>query len=408
MVNKNLYSGKSVLLIICGGIAAYKALDLIRTLRTELINVHTVLTKSGAEFVTPLSLRTLSGNMVHENTFSSYQDIGSIGHIELSRSVDSLIVAPATANIMAKMAYGIADDLASAILLANDKPIILAPAMNVRMWENPATQTNLKILESRGITFVGPESGDMACGEIGMGRMAEPRHILEAVNLLISNRRSLTGHRALVTSGPTYEAIDPVRYITNRSSGKQGHAIASSLAALGAHTTLVTGPMELPDPKGVSVIHVESAREMLSACESALPADVAICAAAVADWRPENNTLEKIKKKSGTSISPLELVENPDILHNLSCAKHLRPRLVIGFAAETSNIIENAIEKRKLKQCDWIVANDVSIQAGTIGGDENTVHIVKDGEIENWPKLSKVDVAKRLAEKIASTLDGKS
>ncbi len=395
---------KRVLLIVSGGIAAYKSLELVRGLRKQGTGVRAILTNAGAQFVTPMSLASLSGDTVYDDLFSLTEESG-MGHIQLSRDADLLVVAPASADIMAKMAHGLANDLATTALLATDKPILIAPAMNVRMWEHPATQANLGVLTSRGVLAVGPEEGDLACGEFGMGRMAEPETIVAAINGFFLNGERLNGRHALVTSGPTHEAIDPVRYIANRSSGKQGHAIATALAALGARTTLVSGPTSLPDPPGVSVVRVQSARDMLDACEAALPADIAVCAAAVADWRSAGEAPEKMKKTAGEALAPLALEENPDILRTLGAAGNRRPGLLIGFAAETENVIENATKKRISKGCDWILANDVSQATGTFGGDENTIHLVDQAGVENWPRLSKSAVADRLADRIADTLE---
>lgn len=396
-----------VLLIVSGGIAAYKSLELVRALRRQGTAVRTILTQAGTEFVTPMSLASLSGDTVYQDLFS-LTDENDMGHIELSRSADLVVVAPASADIMAKMAHGLANDLATTALLATDKPVLIAPAMNVRMWEHPATQANLATLTSRGIRTVGPTEGDMACGEYGMGRMAEPEQIVDAINSffrLSGQGGRLSGRHALVTSGPTHEAIDPVRYIANRSSGKQGHAIASALAALGADTTLVSGPTDLPDPQGVSVVRVQSARDMLAACEAALPADIAVCAAAVADWRPAGEAAEKMKKSAGEAPPPMELAENPDILRTLGAAGNRRPGLLIGFAAETESVVENATKKRQSKGCDWILANDVSQSTGTFGGDNNTIHLVDQDGVEDWPQLSKIAVADRLADRIADALE---
>ena len=408
-----MFEGKRVLLVISGGIAAYKCLDLIRRLRERGSTVRVVLTKAAEEFVTPLSIATLSGNPVHRDLFS-LTDQTEIGHIQLSREADILLVAPATANIIAKMAHGIADDLATTLLLATSAPVMIAPAMNVRMWDHPATQENLATLKSHGILQVGPNPGDMACGEYGMGRLAEVDEILAAVEALFGGGR-LIGKRALVTSGPTHEPIDPVRYIANRSSGKQGHAIAAALARLGAQTTLVTGPTGQPDPAGVTVVHVESAREMLAACEKALPVDIAVCSAAVADWRPVETAGRKMKKTAiGTEGAPVvKLAENPDILATLAAAGQHRPRLVVGFAAETEDVVDNAKAKRLTKGCDWIVANDVSAATGTFGGDANRVHLIvgakgADPAVEDWPRMTKRDVAQKLADRIAEALEGKS
>lgn len=393
--------GKRILLIVSGGIAAYKSLELVRRLRERGASVRAVLTEGGAQFVTPLALAALTEDKVYQELFS-LTDESEMGHIELSRAADLLVVAPASADLMAKMAGGLADDLASTVLLATDKPVLLAPAMNLRMWLNPATQANLATLESRGVRRVGPNDGDMACGEYGPGRMAEPMEILAAIESHFHDRSPLGGRRALVTSGPTHEALDPVRFLANRSSGKQGHAIAAALARLGAATTLVTGPSHEADPPGVTIVRIESARDMLAACLAALPADVAVCAAAVSDWRPADAAERKIKKNGKTPS--LALVENPDILATLSRAGNRRPRLVIGFAAETERVVANAEAKRKKKGCDWLLANDVSPASGTFGGDSNTVHLVSVEGVEDWPTLSKMQVAERLAERIAAAL----
>ncbi|WP_430422247.1 bifunctional phosphopantothenoylcysteine decarboxylase/phosphopantothenate--cysteine ligase CoaBC [Phenylobacterium sp.] len=391
---------KRVLLIVGGGIAAYKALELTRLLRKAGVGVRPILTKAGAEFVTPLSLSALSEDKVYTELFS-LTDEAEMGHIELSRSADLVVVAPATADLMAKAANGLAGDLASTTLLATDKPVLMAPAMNVRMWEHAATQRNLKQLKADGVLFVGPDEGAMACGEFGPGRMAEPPAILEAILTALAGpgARPLAGRRAVITAGPTAEPIDPVRLLTNRSSGKQGYAIASALAALGAEVTLVSGPTALPAPAGVTRVDVETARDMLAACEAALPADIAVCVAAVADWRPETVGAGKIKKQNGAGPPAISLVENPDILATLS--KHAqRPKLVVGFAAETDSVEAHASDKLARKGCDWIVANDVSIE-GTMGGDQNAVAIVSKGGIERWDRMAKGDVARRLAARIA-------
>ncbi|MGH6910129.1 MAG: bifunctional phosphopantothenoylcysteine decarboxylase/phosphopantothenate--cysteine ligase CoaBC [Phenylobacterium sp.] len=391
---------KRILLIVGGGIAAYKSLELTRLLRKAGVAVRPILTKAGAEFVTPLSLSALAEDKVYSELFS-LTDEAEMGHIELSRSADLVVVAPATADLMAKAANGHANDLASTTLLATDKAVLMAPAMNVRMWQHAATRRNLATLMADGVHFVGPDEGAMACGEYGPGRMAEPPAIFQAIMGLLGSGRPLAGKRAIVTAGPTVEAIDPVRLLTNRSSGKQGYAIAATLAALGAEVTLVSGPTALATPAGVMRIDVESAREMLAACEAALPADIAVCVAAVADWRPENSGDKKIKKGAGGPPT-IALTENPDILASLS--KHARrPRLVIGFAAETHDLEANAKAKLAKKGCDWIVANDVSID-GTMGGDENAVAIVSKGGIERWERMAKAAVARRLAERIAEEL----
>ncbi|MBS28306.1 MAG: bifunctional phosphopantothenoylcysteine decarboxylase/phosphopantothenate--cysteine ligase CoaBC [Alphaproteobacteria bacterium] len=395
--------GKRILLIVSGGIAAYKSLELVRRLRERGAAVRCVLTRGGAQFVTPLSLSALSEDKVYTDLFS-LTDEAEMGHIQLSRDADLLVVAPATADILAKMTQGLADDLASTVFLATDKDVMAVPAMNVRMWEHPATQANLQTLQSRGVHIVGPNEGDMACGEYGLGRMAEPEEIADAITDFFQASAPLSGRRALVTSGPTHEPIDPVRYIANRSSGRQGHAIASALARRGAATTLVSGPTNLPDPAGVNVIHVESARDMLAACEKSLPADIAVCAAAVADWRVAQAADEKLKKNGGGPPT-LEMAENPDILATLAAAANTRPRLVVGFAAETEQVVAHAQAKRERKGCDWILANDVSPETGTFGGEDNTVHLVTADGVENWPRMSKSDVAERLAERAAIALE---
>ncbi len=388
---------KRVLLIVGGGIAAYKALELTRLLRKAGVGVRPILTGAGAQFVTPLSLSALAEDKVYSELFS-LTDEAEMGHIELSRSADLVVVAPATADLMAKAANGLAGDLASTTLLATDKPVLMAPAMNVRMWDHPATQRNLALLKADGVLFVGPDEGAMACGEYGPGRMAEPPAILEAILAALGGARPLTGRRAIVTAGPTAEPIDPVRLITNRSSGKQGYAIAGALAALGADVTLVSGPTALAAPSGVKRVEVETARQMLAACEAALPADIAVCVAAVADWRPEAEGDRKIKK-GPEGPPPIRLVENPDILATLSnCGR--RPKLVVGFAAETNDVDDHARAKLARKGCDWIVANDVSIE-GTMGGDDNAIAIVTAGGIERWDRLPKGEVARRLAERMA-------
>jgi len=396
-----------VLLIVSGGIAAYKVLELIRRLKERGIAVRCILTKGGAEFVTPLSLAAISEDKVYQDLFS-LTDEAEMGHIELSRQAGLLLVAPASADILAKMAGGHADDLATTALLATDKPVMVAPAMNVRMWEHPATRANMETLKARGVLVVGPTEGDMACGEFGFGRMSEPADIRDAVLAFFEAggpaERPLAGKRALVTSGPTHEAIDPVRYIANRSSGRQGHAVAAALARLGAETVLVTGPTAEPKPADVTLVPVESARDMLAACEKALPADVAVCAAAVADWRVAEEANQKMKKENGAGPSVLKLTENPDILKTLANAGNRRPRLVIGFAAETENVVAHAQAKRARKGCDWIVANDVSAGTGTFGGAENAVHLIDDAGVEDWPKMSKDAVAAQLARRIADKL----
>ena len=399
-----MLNGKRILLIVCGGIAAFKCLDLIRRLRERGATVRCILTAGGSQFVTPLSLAALSEDRVYSDIFS-LTDESEMGHINLSREADLLVVAPATADMLAKMAAGIADDLATTALLATDKPVMAVPAMNVRMWEHAATRANVATLDARGVLRVGPVDGDMACGEFGEGRMADVPEILDAVEQFFAagsaDARPLAGQRALVTSGPTREPIDPVRFIANHSSGKQGHAIAGALARLGAETILVTGPVALPDPPGLSVVHIETAREMLAACKSALPVDVAVCAAAVADWRVKKSAAQKLKKNGGKP-APIELIENPDILRTLAQASgNRRPKLVVGFAAETENVVENAKKKRLRKGCDWLLANDVSPAQGTFGGDSNTLHLVDDSGVEAWPRMSKTAAAERLARAVA-------
>jgi phosphopantothenoylcysteine decarboxylase / phosphopantothenate---cysteine ligase len=396
-------SGKRVLLVISGGIAAIKVPELIRLLRRQGAGVTCVLTDNGGQFVTPLSLQALSESKVYADLFS-LTDESEMGHIQLSRSADLLVVAPATANILAKMTNGLADDLASTVLLATDKPVLVAPAMNVRMWQHAATQANMAVLQSRGVHVVGPDDGAMACHEFGPGRMSEPSAILAAISALLSQKQPLAGRHAIVTSGPTHEPIDPVRYIANRSSGKQGHAIAAALAALGARVTLISGPVSVPDPPGVSVSRVETAQQMLEAATAALPADIAVCAAAVADWRVANASDGKIKKRAGEAAPALELVPNPDILAMLSAAGPSRPRLVVGFAAETDDLLANAAVKLRRKGCDWIVANDVSPATGIMGGEDNTIHLITAAGVEDWPNLPKQRVAERLAERIAAAL----
>ncbi|THD74408.1 MAG: bifunctional phosphopantothenoylcysteine decarboxylase/phosphopantothenate--cysteine ligase CoaBC [Phenylobacterium sp.] len=400
MEGRNPLSEQRVLLIVGGGIAAYKALELTRLLRKAGIAVRPILTRAGAQFVTPLSLSALAEDKVYADLFS-LTDEAEMGHIELSRSADLVVVAPATADLMAKAANGHADDLASTTLLATDKPVLMAPAMNVRMWEHAATRRNLAALKADGVGFVGPDEGAMACGEFGPGRMAEPAAIFQAILGALATGRPLAGKRALVTAGPTAEPIDPVRVITNRSSGKQGYAIAAALAGLGAEVTLVSGPTALAAPAGVRRVDVETAQQMLEACEAALPVDIAVCVAAVADWRPESVAAAKVKK-DGASPKPIALVETPDILATLSKGKR-RPKLVVGFAAETNDVEANAKAKLAKKGCDWIVANDVSV-AGTMGGEDNAVAIVSAKGVERWDRAPKAEVARRLADRIAKAL----
>ncbi|HEX9159841.1 MAG TPA: bifunctional phosphopantothenoylcysteine decarboxylase/phosphopantothenate--cysteine ligase CoaBC [Rhizomicrobium sp.] len=394
--------GKSVLLIIGGGIAAYKALELIRRLREHGARVRAILTDAGAQFVTPLSVSALTGEETYRELFS-LTDETEMGHIQLSRSADLVVVAPATADLMAKLAGGLANDLASTTLLATDKPVLMAPAMNVRMWHHPATQRSRMRLAEDGVAFVGPEDGEMACGEFGTGRMAEPEQICAAIQSMLAGARPLHGRRALVTAGPTREPIDPVRYLSNHSSGKQGYAIARALADAGADTTLVSGPVELTPPPQVKLVKVESAREMLVACERALPVDVAVLVAAVADWRPDAAADRKIKKSDKAESPELRLVRNPDILATLAQA-NTRPTLVVGFAAETENVVDLARAKRDRKGADWIIANDVSVQGGAMGGDANRVHLISASGVEDWPLMDKTEVARRLAERIAAEL----
>jgi phosphopantothenoylcysteine decarboxylase/phosphopantothenate--cysteine ligase len=401
---------KRILLIIGGGIAAYKCLDLIRRLRERGMRVRTVMTAAAQQFVTPLAVGAISGDRVFSDLFDR-EDEHDVGHIRLSREADLIVLAPATASLLAKMAGGHADDLATAVLLATDKPVLAAPAMNPRMWLHPATQRNLAMLQADGIHFIGPNTGEMAeQGEAGPGRMAEPLEIVAAVEALLRRpaaKGPLSGRHVLVTSGPTHEPIDPVRYIANRSSGKQGHAIARAAAELGARVTLVSGPVAIADPPGVDVVHVETAREMLAAVEAALPADIAIFAAAVADWRVANAASQKIKKDKSAAAPALEFVENPDVLKTIASRSprgERRPALVIGFAAETENVVEQAKKKRKAKGCDWIVANDVSAEGGAMGGDRNTVHLITARTVESWPAMDKAEVARRLVERAAEHL----
>lgn len=399
-----MLSGRRILLVVAGGIAAYKTLELTRRLRERGASVRALLTRAGGEFVTPLSLAALTGDKVYSDLFD-LTDEAEMGHIQLSRDADLVVVAPATADIMAKHAAGRADDLASTALLATDKPVLMAPAMNVRMWEHPATRSNLETLKRRDIRFVGPTQGDMACGEYGYGRMAEPEEIVTAIEAQFRTAGLLTGRRVLVTSGPTFEALDPVRFLGNRSSGRQGHAIAAALAAAGAETTLVTGPVARPDPAGVTTLHVESAEEMLSACREALPVEVAVCAAAVSDWRPAQVAEQKLKK--GPAAAPdIALVPNPDILAELAQPGPHRPRLVIGFAAETEKLVEHARAKLAKKGCDWILANDVSAATGTFGGDETTIHLIDAIASESWPRMRKQAVAERLVQRIGRFFSG--
>lgn len=394
-----MLNNKRILLIISGGIAAYKSLELIRLLKKSGAQVRCILTQGGSQFVTPLSVSALSGEQVYTDLWS-LKDETEMGHIRLSREADLIVVAPASANIIARIAHGMADDLAAATILASDKPLMVCPAMNPMMWENTATKANIETLKKRGIKIIGPAAGEMACGETGHGRLLEPEEILADIQKTLSpTGRGLKGLRAIVTSGPTHEALDPVRFVANRSSGKQGHAIAKALADLGADVTLITGPVTLPDPKNVKTIHIETAVQMLETCQKLLPADIAICAAAVGDWAPETYQTTKIKKTSDTAMT-LSLVKNPDILSTLSTTERFRPRLVIGFAAETDNVIENAKSKLAKKGCDWLVANSVSPENPAFGTDENQVYFLASGKMEEWPRMSKDDIARKLCDKI--------
>ncbi|HET6537650.1 MAG TPA: bifunctional phosphopantothenoylcysteine decarboxylase/phosphopantothenate--cysteine ligase CoaBC [Sphingopyxis sp.] len=408
-----------ILLIIGGGIAAYKNIELIRLLRKSGHDVRCVLTASGEKFVTPLTLAAISGNKVHSALFDLTDEV-EMGHIELSRSADLLVIAPATANLLAKMAAGIADDLATTLLLATDKPVLAVPAMNVRMWLHPATQRNAAQLRADGVQILDPDEGDMACGEYGPGRLPEPAAIHDAIvarlaagpmdglpsptDFVAPRHRPLAGRRILITAGPTHEAIDPVRYIANRSSGKQGYALAAAAAEFGADVRLISGPVALPTPPGVTRIDVESARDMAAAVDQNLPADAAIMVAAVADWRAADSSQQKIKKDGSGAVPPLKLVENPDILANLAKAAN-RPPLLVGFAAETNDIIAHATAKLARKGCDWIVANDVSTDP--MGGESNRVHIVSPAGVDSWDRLPKQAVALKLMEKIADELDAR-
>lgn len=397
-----MLSDKRILLIIGGGIAAYKSLELIRRLRERGATVTPILTRAAEEFVTPLSVGALAGTKAHRHLFD-LTDEAEMGHIELSRAADLVVVAPATADLMAKMAGGHADDLASTLLLATDKRVLIAPSMNVRMWLHPATQRNIATLHADGILFAGPNEGDMACGEYGPGRMAEPMEILSAVQAALTDG-PLAGKHVIVTSGPTHEPIDPVRYIANRSSGAQGAALAAALRDLGARVSFVTGPATVPAPDGVSVIRVETAVEMQSAVQAALPADAAVFAAAVADWRVANASTSKLKKSGSGATPGLQFAENPDILAQVARMGAGRPPLVVGFAAETDDVIEHATAKRLRKGCDWIVANDVRPATGIMGGTENAVTLITAAGAEEWPRLPKDEVARRLAARIAAAL----
>jgi phosphopantothenoylcysteine decarboxylase/phosphopantothenate--cysteine ligase len=413
-------SGKRILLVIGGGIAAYKTLDLIRRLRERGASVRAAMTKAAAEFVTPLSVASLSGDKVYDDLFS-LTDEAEMGHIELSRDADLLVVAPATADLLAKLANGLANDLASTLLIATDKKVLVAPAMNLRMWLHPATQRNIATLRADGVLFVGPGEGDMACGEYGPGRMAEPLEIVAAIAAALESdtaialppgiggraggtNGALAGKRVVVTSGPTHEPIDPVRYIANRSSGKQGHAIARAAAEAGADVALISGPVNLPDPPGVRTSHVQTAREMLSAVEMVLPADIFVATAAVADWRMAEVGASKIKKSGNGGARSLNLVENPDILSIIAHRNHERPKLVVGFAAETNDVLAHARKKLDAKGCEMIIANDVSPSTGIMGGDSNKIHIVTRDGIDSWPTFDKDEVARRLIARLAREL----
>ena len=405
--------GKRIVLIVGGGIAAYKSVELVSRLKERGASLRAILTKGGAEFVTPLSLSVLTEEKAFIDLFD-LKDEAEIGHIRLSREADLVVVAPATADLLAKMAHGLADDLATAVLLATDKQVLAAPAMNVRMWEHPATRRNMATLRADGIAFVGPEEGEMACGEYGLGRMAEPEAILAAIERFFGEKPAATprrargtplhGRKVLITSGPTQEPIDLVRYIANRSSGKQGHALARAAAALGADVTLVSGPVTLPDPEGVKVVRVDTAHEMLDATLAALPADIAICAAAVADWCAADEAPQKLKKQPDGSAPSLKLAANPDILATVAQSGAQRPRLVVGFAAETENLIENAKGKRVRKGADWIVANDVWPGTGAMSGDRTQVHLITAAGVEDWPPMSKDEMAARLLARAAEAL----
>ena len=401
-----MLDGKRITLIISGGIAAYKALDLARRLKERGATVRGVLTKGGAEFITPLSVASLTGDKCYTDLFS-LTDEAEMGHIRLSREADLLLVAPASADIMAKMAHGLANDLASTILLATDKPVVLVPAMNVEMWMNKATQRNLKTLKADGVTFIGPVDGEMACGEVGQGRMSDVDDIIKGLEDFFAKKlkgSALFDKHIVVTAGPTHEPIDPVRYIANRSSGKQGYAIASALVALGAKVTLVSGPTALEVPKGVSIKQVETAQEMYDTVMASLPTDAAVCVAAVSDWRTSNPADHKMKKGE-TGTPTLNFVENMDILATLSKLDSTkRPSLVVGFAAETENVLEHAQAKINRKGCDWIVANDVSSGTDIMGGDDNQVHIISASQSETWQRASKQEVARQIANKIAKDL----
>lgn len=392
-----MLTGKKILLIISGGIAAYKALELIRGLKKSGAFVRCILTKGGSHFVTPLSVAALTEEAVYDDLWS-LKDETEMGHIRLSRDADLVVVAPASANLIAQMAHGLAEDLASTTLLATNRPVMVCPAMNPMMWQHAATQSNLNTLQERGIDVMIPAEGDMACGETGMGRLPEAEDILSKIIHHFQASKPLAGIKALVTSGPTFEPVDPVRFIGNRSSGKQGHAIAQALSDAGASVTLVSGPVSIPDPQGVKTIHIETALEMLSACENALPVDISVCAAAVSDWRVEQSAENKIKKGADKTPPTLKLIENPDILHTISNHQN-RPALVVGFAAETENLIENAKAKLTNKSCDWILANNVA-ETEIFGSDQNHVYLVTNTETTEWPKANKETIARDLVQEI--------
>ena len=398
---------RRILLIITGGIAAYKALILIRRLREKRAAVRVVMSSGARNFLTPLSVSAVAGEPPLDDLFDP-RDEHDVGHIRLSREADLIVVAPASADFMAKMANGLADDLASAVYLASDKPVMAAPAMNPMMWQHPATRRNMERLKDDGVTIIGPETGEMAeSGEAGIGRMSEPEDIAKAIEVFLfgtETKTPLAGRSVLVTAGPTYEPIDPVRYIANRSSGRQGYAIAAVAARAGADVTLVSGPVSLPDPRGVNVIRIETARAMADAVEAALPADIAIMSAAVADWRVQMEGGEKIKKEQDAPPPSLSLVENPDILKTVARHQTHRPDIVVGFAAETEKVVEHAIAKRQRKGCDWIVANDVSPGTGIMGGSENAVHLITENGVEDWPRMDKEAVAVRLVTRLADCL----
>lgn len=398
-----MLKGKRILLVISGGIAAYKAIELIRLLKKSGAHVRCVLTHGGAQFVTPLTVAAISEEHVYTDLFS-LKDESEMGHIRLSREVDLVLVAPASANIMAQMAHGLAEDLASTTLLATNKPVMICPAMNPMMWAHAATQDNITTLKQRGIIIVDPDEGEMACGEHGAGRLPDPRIIHDTVIEFFKTNKPLDGYSAIVTSGPTYEPIDPVRFIGNRSSGKQGHAIAQSLADYGASVTLITGPVSIPDPEGVTTVHIETALDMLKACEKALPADITVCAAAVSDWRADNAQDHKIKKQGDKAAPSLTLIENPDILKTIAQHKDKRPSLVIGFAAETQNLLENAKSKLDKKGCDWVIANNVATD-NVFGNDQNHVYLISPNSVQEWPIMDKKAVANALSDAIVQKMN---